>query len=136
MAGDPSEAARARLAWRCRRGTRELDLLLQRWLQQAYAGADERQRALFEGLLELPDPELADLLLAGLQPAEPALAALVQAIRFPGPAPARSSHDSNVQAPGRSVAVLCPTGVTGTSDLPGGQTAACTTQASGRGQSR
>jgi len=132
MAGDPSEAARARLAWRCRRGTRELDLLLQRWLQHAWPGADEPQRALFEALLELPDPELAELLLAGLPPAEPALAPLVEAIRFPAAAP----HEGHGQTPGAPVAVLCPTGVTGTSDLPDGQTAVCTTNVSGRGQSR
>lgn len=81
MPADPAGVARARLAWHCRRGTRELDLLLQRWLEQRFAGCDAAQCALFEALLELPDPLLADYLLAGVRPAQPALAGLVQAIR-------------------------------------------------------
>ena len=79
--GEVADAQRARLGWRCRRGTKELDLLLQRWLSSAYSSASAASRALFERLLSLPDPELADYLLAGAQPAEPDLAALVQAIR-------------------------------------------------------
>jgi len=55
-AGDP-------LRWRCRRGMKELDLLLERFLQNHYPGAPrERQRA-FERLLSFPDPLLAELLL-------------------------------------------------------------------------
>jgi antitoxin CptB len=79
--GEAAAAARARLAWHCRRGTRELDLLLQRWLAQRYEGCDAAGRAHFEALLEMPDPLLADYLLAGERPAQPELAALVQAIR-------------------------------------------------------
>jgi antitoxin CptB len=78
---DSAGAARSRLAWHCRRGTRELDLLLQRWLEQRYEGCDAAQRALFEALLEMPDPALADYLLAGVRPTQPELAGLVQAIR-------------------------------------------------------
>ena len=81
MCGDPAGAARARLAWHCRRGTLELDLLLQRWLEQRFERCSAAQRALFEALLELPDPVLADYLLAGIAPAQPALAELVEAIR-------------------------------------------------------
>ena len=87
MSGDPVGAARARLAWHCRRGTLELDLLLQRWLAQRFERCDAAQRALFEALLELPDPVLADYLLAGIVPAQPALAELVQAFRWVAAAP-------------------------------------------------
>jgi len=78
---------RARLAWRCRRGTKELDLLLTRWLALQYEDASEGQRARFERLLALPDPQLASYLLAGELPgsagsAEAAeLAALIHSIR-------------------------------------------------------
>jgi antitoxin CptB len=59
--------ARALLRWRCRRGMKELDLLLERFLENQYDHAPrERQRA-FERLLTLPDPRLAELLL-GPQP--------------------------------------------------------------------
>jgi antitoxin CptB len=81
MAGEAADALRARLAWRCRRGTKELDLLLQRWLTRVYPVADAGSRALFENLLELPDPELSDYLLGGAQPEREELAALVELIR-------------------------------------------------------
>jgi len=90
---DPALAERARLAWRCRRGTRELDLLLQRWLQQGYAAASAPQRALFERLLELPDPQLVDYLLAGSVPTVPAWAELIEAIRdTPGALPVETAQ--------------------------------------------
>jgi antitoxin CptB len=52
--------------WRCRRGMKELDLLLERFVQEHYdRQPPERQRA-FERLLALPDPVLAELLLEPL----------------------------------------------------------------------
>ncbi|MEO0421658.1 MAG: succinate dehydrogenase assembly factor 2 [Pseudomonadota bacterium] len=52
----------ARLRWRCRRGMRELDVVLSRYLDQHYGAAPHAQQAAFESLLELSDPELFDLL--------------------------------------------------------------------------
>lgn len=72
--------ARAQLAWRCRRGMKELDLLLRRWLDQHYDAADETQRAAFASLLELPDPQLARFLLGYERPPQQAQAALVDAL--------------------------------------------------------
>ena len=48
----------ARLRWQCRRGTKELDLLLQRYLDSGYLLADDEEKALFVELLELEDDEL------------------------------------------------------------------------------
>ena len=75
------------LRWRCRRGMKELDLLLERFLQSGYDHAPpERQRA-FEHLLTLPDPLIAELLLgpAGTPDAHPPGASPADA----GPADAR-----------------------------------------------
>ena len=72
---------RSRLAWRCRRGVKELDLLLMGWLSRDFESATAEQRERFAALLELPDPELARYLLAGELPRQAALAAAVQAIR-------------------------------------------------------
>ncbi len=47
-----------RLRWRCRRGMLELDIVLQRFLDQGYTGLDEHQRQAFTDLLELPDNTL------------------------------------------------------------------------------
>lgn len=47
-----------RLRWQCRRGMRELDVLLTRYLEQRYIQASEVEQAVFRRLLDLPDPFL------------------------------------------------------------------------------
>ena len=47
-----------RLRWKCRRGTLELDLLLQQFLERDYPALDARAQSQFEALLELGDEEL------------------------------------------------------------------------------
>jgi antitoxin CptB len=61
----------ARLRWRCRRGMRELDVLLQRYLDQRYAHAPRAEQQAFEALLELPDPELFAYVVRREQPSDP-----------------------------------------------------------------
>ena len=52
-----------KLTWRCRRGTKELDVLMQKFLNLHYQNvAPELQRA-FENMLDMQDPELYDLLI-------------------------------------------------------------------------
>lgn len=53
----------ARLRWQCRRGMRELDELLLRYLEGSYPTAPAAEKAAFEGLLQLPDPQLIGYLL-------------------------------------------------------------------------
>ncbi|TDJ48573.1 MAG: succinate dehydrogenase assembly factor 2 [Gammaproteobacteria bacterium] len=53
---------RARLGWRCRRGMRELDVLLMRYMDRDYERADAAEQAAFETLLDFQDPEILDLL--------------------------------------------------------------------------
>lgn len=48
-----------RLVWRCRRGMKELDLVLMRYLRERWPAAAADERAQFERILELPDPLLA-----------------------------------------------------------------------------
>lgn len=54
----------ARLRWQCRRGTKELDKLLNRYLETGYLEADQRERELFVELLGLEDDELSAVLMA------------------------------------------------------------------------
>lgn len=75
-----TDAEPGRIRWRCRRGQKELDLLLSRWFDRRWAGADTAVRSNFERLLELPDPELADCLLGGARHCDAGLAALVDEI--------------------------------------------------------
>ena len=59
----------SQLRWQCRRGMRELDVLLTRYLEQHYAGADPGEKAAFRKLLRLPDPDLVGYLLQKQTPA-------------------------------------------------------------------
>ncbi len=68
----------ARLRWLCRRGMKELDLVMSRYLEHHYATASGDEQARFRTLLEMPDPELWDLLLGHSQAPEPGLEPLVQ----------------------------------------------------------
>jgi succinate dehydrogenase flavin-adding protein (antitoxin of CptAB toxin-antitoxin module) len=56
---------------------KELDLILQEWLERRYASASADERRLFAQFLELPDPVIAAYLLEKRRPPDPALAALV-----------------------------------------------------------
>ncbi len=47
-----------RLRWKCRRGTLELDLVLQQFLERDYAALDRPAQQAFETLLESGDEEL------------------------------------------------------------------------------
>ncbi|MGE0580958.1 MAG: succinate dehydrogenase assembly factor 2 [Steroidobacteraceae bacterium] len=67
-----------RLRWHCRRGMKELDLLLERYLQAQFPGASSGEQAAFARFLELPDPELAAYLLGGVVPADPDFALLAR----------------------------------------------------------
>ena len=47
-----------RLRWRCRRGMRELDQLMLRYLDQRWSTADDCERALFLQVLDSEDDKL------------------------------------------------------------------------------
>jgi len=77
-------AADGRLRWRCRRGMKELDVLLSRWLDRRWPQADLARRRDFERFLEQPDPVLVDWLIGGGRPELPEFARLVDDIVRPG----------------------------------------------------
>ena len=70
-----------RLLWHCRRGMKELDILLERFVRARLPLASRGERGLLAELLALPDPELAQYLLGGVAPRGAQLAALVTRIR-------------------------------------------------------
>ena len=51
------------LLWRCRRGLKELDLLLERFARERLRDVSPEMQRAFGRLLELPDPVLVELLL-------------------------------------------------------------------------
>ena len=64
MAHDP---VMAQLRWRCRRGMRELDMLLLNYVESHYAEADAIEQAAFRKLLTVPDPDILALLTGKLE---------------------------------------------------------------------
>jgi len=54
--------SRSRIDWLCRRGVRELDLLLTRFVGHHYDALSDADRQRLEELLNMQDPELMDLL--------------------------------------------------------------------------
>jgi antitoxin CptB len=80
--GDTADATeRARLRWRCRRGMKELDLLLLGFLERDYPAANERERDVFARLLDLQDPELFGYLVGRDEPTDPTLRHVLDRIR-------------------------------------------------------
>ena len=78
-----ADASIGRLRWACRRGMRELDVLVTRYLERDFPRASSRERDAFVRLLGLQDPDLARYLLAGEPPAEADLSTVVARIREP-----------------------------------------------------
>ena len=70
-----------RLQWRCRRGMRELDQLLERWLAREHAQASEAQRAVFLSLLDTEDDTIWRWFMGYEVPGDVQIAALVDRIR-------------------------------------------------------
>ena len=58
----------ARLKWRCRRGLLENDLFLERFFREHEETITTRQAAGLAALMDLPDNDLLDLLLARTEP--------------------------------------------------------------------
>jgi antitoxin CptB len=68
------------LRWRCRRGMRELDQLLTRYLDQRWPQAPDSERGVFRRLLDGEDDTLWAWCTGSSRPADPELAALVERI--------------------------------------------------------
>ena len=70
----------SRLRWQCRRGMRELDELLLRYLEDDYPNASDDDKAAFRAVLELADPELNAYLLQRQTPSSEPIARVINRI--------------------------------------------------------
>ena len=70
-----------RLRWLCRRGMRELEILLERFLLQEEAALTDGQWPAFEALLASEDDQLWDWFQGKAAPDDPSLRELVDTIR-------------------------------------------------------
>lgn len=75
------EAELRKLRWRCRRGMRELDQLLERWLDRQWRQSPTHEREVFLTLLDTEDDKLWRWFLGHEQPDDVETAALVEHIR-------------------------------------------------------
>ncbi|MGX5673508.1 MAG: hypothetical protein ABS98_14895 [Lysobacteraceae bacterium SCN 69-48] len=70
-----------KLRWRCRRGMRELDQLLERWLDRAWRQSPTDEREVFLRLLDTEDDKLWRWFLGHEVPGDVEIAALIERIR-------------------------------------------------------
>lgn len=77
MDSGPSGPQAGWLRWRCRRGMKELDRLLDHYRERDYDRAPPEEQRTFCELLELQDPLLYAYVLGREVPADPAQAALI-----------------------------------------------------------
>lgn len=71
----------SRLRWRCRRGMRELDAILQAFLANSYAGLSDSDKQRFEAILDLPDPQLYGYIVRRDEPKDAETTRLIALIR-------------------------------------------------------
>jgi len=64
----PVPLDRGRIRWRCRRGMRELDVLLEKYLSQLFDQAAASEQAAFLHLLDQEDPDIWAWLIGYAQP--------------------------------------------------------------------
>ncbi len=57
----------SKLKWHCRRGVKELDLVLLRYLEERYESADKKEQEAFKSLLKKDDPLLLDMLMQNVE---------------------------------------------------------------------
>jgi antitoxin CptB len=69
-----------KLRWRCRRGMKELDLLLERYVEERFAFATAAHQRAFRELLEIQDPVIHGWCFGGLAAPTPELRSLIEEI--------------------------------------------------------
>lgn len=73
------------ILWRCRRGMRELDLMLEAYVRSRYDDAMESERRAFRQLLDLPNDQLIGYLFGLARPEEGPARRIVEQIRSQPP---------------------------------------------------
>jgi len=91
MGSDPfsrkkgSDPIVAKLRWRCRRGMRELDRILEGFIDNGFQELSAAEKRQFAEFLEFPDPDLHAYLVGRAEPTDFELAQLLKRIRESSP---------------------------------------------------
>lgn len=72
---------RSRLLWRCRRGIREMDIVLQEFLNQSYDALSDTDKATFSQLLDESDLDILNWILDKDRPESDAFMHIITLIR-------------------------------------------------------
>jgi antitoxin CptB len=72
---------RERIKWDCRRGLLELDLVLQRFLEQHFDHLNADELGVFKELLAYEDNDLLDMVMERAEPVNGNLSAVLQMMR-------------------------------------------------------
>ena len=72
---------KSRIRWMCRRGMKELDVLLERFMGAEYDDLDAREHAALVELVEMEDPDLYMLVMGRAEPAHEVQGELLSRIR-------------------------------------------------------
>ena len=73
--------SRSKLLWHCRRGVKELDVVLTRYLESSYDDSTEADKQTFEDLLEYQDPDILRFILNQERPEDEKIARIIDKIR-------------------------------------------------------
>jgi len=74
---------KSKLLWHCRRGVKELDVVLTRYVETQYDDASDVEKETFHSLLEYQDPDILRFVLRQEVPADKAIADLIEKICNP-----------------------------------------------------
>jgi antitoxin CptB len=80
-AQSPEAISKGYLQWRCRRGMKELDVMLVRFLEKAFESLSPQQRQDFDRFLDEPDTRIWQWLLGRSQPDDARYRPFIAAIR-------------------------------------------------------
>lgn len=72
---------RSRLLWRCRRGIREMDIVLQDFLNQSYDSLSDADKNTFSALLDEADLDILNWLMGKDEPTSENLKHIIELIR-------------------------------------------------------
>ena len=71
----------SKLRWHCRRGAKELDVVLTKYLENQYPNTDSTSKNAFKRLLKIEDPELLSLVMGFQQSDDPEQNAVLDKMR-------------------------------------------------------
>ena len=72
---------KSRLLWRCRRGIKEMDIVLQDFIKDSYDELNNENKAAFSKLLEEQDLDILNWILGKGKPEDTALIEIIKKIR-------------------------------------------------------